>query len=86
MYLSGVLCQLFDSHYLPEFFVGSLSSQMLLVLSHLWGVESHSHHGFFAVPPTSAVPVAWHLATQGLILSVANVAAQQSYDVSWLFC
>jgi hypothetical protein len=38
--------QIFDSHYLPDFCVGSLSSQMLLVFSHLWGVESHSHHGF----------------------------------------
>ena len=85
MYLSGVLCQLFDSHYLPDFCVGSLSSQMLLVLSHLWGVESHSHHGFFAVPPTSAVPVAWHLATQGLFFSVASAVAQQFRDVSWLF-
>ena len=83
---SGVLCHLFDSHYFPDFCVGSLSSQMLLVFSHLWGIESHSHHEFFAVPPTSAVPVAKHLATQGLLFSVANAVAQQSHGVSWMFC
>ena len=82
MYFSGVLCPLFDSHFLPDFCGGSLSSQMLLVFSHLWGIESHSHHGFSAVSPTSAVPVCVAFGNSGIVFSVANAVAQQSHDVS----
>ena len=92
MHLSGVLCRLFDSHCPHGFCVGSLGSQMLLGVSHPWGVESHCHHGFFVGTSIFAAPVACfipcfspsashfqQLANWGQLFSVAIVVARQSH-------
>jgi hypothetical protein len=67
-------------------FVSGLLTPRCYLLFRTFGGRVPQSPRVFAVSPTSAVPVAWHLATQGLFFSVANAVAQQSHDVSWLFC
>jgi hypothetical protein len=46
VYFFGVLCRLFDSHCPPDFCVGSLTSQMLLSVSHPWRSSPTTTIGF----------------------------------------
>ena len=98
MNLFGVLCRLFDSHCPHGFCVGSLGSQMLLVVSHPREVESHYPHGFFVGTLVCATPVTrvtsghlpfvshWlQLAGQEWFFSVANAVVLWSHGDPLLF-
>jgi hypothetical protein len=95
VYLFGALCCQFDSRYHLGFFVGSIASQVLLSVSHPWGVESHYHHVFFVGTPVCAVPVArvtsdhfsfkshWlQLKSKVQVFSVAIAVARESHGAN----